>query len=467
MAQGDYGRAEGAQEEALHLARQVGARPEEAAALLAMGITQDEGHGRHTLGGRLLQEAYTLAGSLDPRFTARLALVPLARNARRRGQSGRARALVGRALDTAREGARRPAAGPGRGGPVRAGRPGPGRGGGGPGARPGPAGAGDTGGAGAPGAATPGLPGAGRGPAGPGATGGRRRGLPAGPPPGPGAGAGHLDGDALAGLARAALAQGAQDEALGHVAEIMERFALDHGADRPAGDAEPGHHLPGLLRDAPRRRRPGAGGRRHPRRPGTACSWSAPPSAPGGAAKLPGGRSRSAGPLAGLGGRPGRRPAVRPAAPAPRPGPPAGPSPPRRRCCWPADLPGARGRAHRSAARRRGSPVPGGRRRAEEDFPGPVVHRRAPARRGGPSAPGRRLGERRQGRPVGAQQDGVRDLPDQVGGDEPRPRPARSVRSWAAAGRRAGQGATRKATTRRVPGSITTWERCPTRPSVA
>ena len=40
-------------------------------------------------------------------------------------------------------------------------------------------------------------------------------------------GGGHLDGDALAGLARAALAQGALDEALGHVTVILERFALD------------------------------------------------------------------------------------------------------------------------------------------------------------------------------------------------------------------------------------------------
>ena len=102
VAQGDYGRAEGALEEALHLARQVGARPEEAAALLAMGTTQDEVYGQHALGGRLLQEAFILAGSLDDRFAARMALVPLARNAHRRGHASRARTLAGRALDTAR-----------------------------------------------------------------------------------------------------------------------------------------------------------------------------------------------------------------------------------------------------------------------------------------------------------------------------------------------------------------------------
>ena len=61
-------------------------------------------HGQHAVGGRLLREAFTLAGSLDGRFAARLALVPLARTSRRRGHSGQARALAGRALDTARQG---------------------------------------------------------------------------------------------------------------------------------------------------------------------------------------------------------------------------------------------------------------------------------------------------------------------------------------------------------------------------
>ncbi len=67
-----------------------------------MGTTQDEVYGQHALGGRLLQEAFILAGSLDDRFAARMALVPLARNARRRGHASRARTLAGRALDTAR-----------------------------------------------------------------------------------------------------------------------------------------------------------------------------------------------------------------------------------------------------------------------------------------------------------------------------------------------------------------------------
>jgi tetratricopeptide (TPR) repeat protein len=226
-AQGDYDRAEGAHEEALHLAQQVGARPEEAAALLAMGIIQDEGHGQHALGGRLLQEAYTLAGSLDDRFAARLALVPLARNARRRGQSSRARALAGRALDTAREGIGDPLP------PLE-------------GAALCELGAqaldaGEEGqaldlarraletleGLELPaqqrlaflvlGAALLAL---GQAAA---AGGAYRRALLLGRA----TGAWPADGDALAGLARAAMAQGAQEEALGHVAETMERFSLD------------------------------------------------------------------------------------------------------------------------------------------------------------------------------------------------------------------------------------------------
>ncbi len=316
VAQGDYDRAEGAHEEALHLAQQVGARPEEAAALLAMGIVQDEGHGQHALGGRLLQEAYTLAGSLDDRFAARTALVSLARNARRRGQSSRARALVGRALDTAREGIGDPLP-----------------------ALEGAAlcelgaqalDAGEEGqaldlarraletleGLDLPaqqrlaflvlGAALLAL---GQAAA---AGGAYRRALLLGRA----TGAWHVDGDALAGLARAAMAQGAQEEALGHVAEIMERFALDaarialRGSQSPAAICLACYEVLHAAGDRE------ASGRRRPRRRAPPAPGARRRPAPGRAARLSGGRSRSADPLAGLGGRPGRRPP-----PPPGPGP--------------------------------------------------------------------------------------------------------------------------------------------------
>ena len=93
-------------------------------------------------------------------------------------------------------------------------------------------------------------------------------------------GAWHVDGDALAGLARAAMAQGAQEEALGHVAEIMERFALDaarialRGTQSPAAICLACYEALHAAGDrAGQRPSP-------PSPPGTACSWSAPPPCP-------------------------------------------------------------------------------------------------------------------------------------------------------------------------------------------
>ena len=46
-ARGDFGRAEGAREEALRLAQEAGASPEKVKALVGLGTTPGRGHGRH------------------------------------------------------------------------------------------------------------------------------------------------------------------------------------------------------------------------------------------------------------------------------------------------------------------------------------------------------------------------------------------------------------------------------------
>ena len=297
--------------EALHLAQQVGARPEGARPLLAMGIIRTGGHGQHALGGACSRRP--TPGRLPGRpFRRPAGPGPPGPQRRRQVSPSRARALVGRALDTAREGAT-PPAGLGRGRPCVSWAPRPwtrGRR-----ARPWTAaGAGDAGGAGAPGAATPGLPGA-RRPCWPWGSGTPARGPTGGPPPGPATGAWHADGDALAGLARAAMAQGAPGGGPG--ARGRDHGALaGRGADRPAGDPEPGDAICLACHvGAPRPPATERLGRRAASPPGTACSWSAPPALP--PVERQGyleGVPVSPGPLAGLGGAPGRRPRFRPLA---------------------------------------------------------------------------------------------------------------------------------------------------------
>jgi DNA-binding SARP family transcriptional activator/predicted ATPase len=104
-AVGAFGEAEPAFRESLRLAREAGARPETVQALVGLGATLDEGHGRHPEGQRVLSEAQTLALTLGASFAARLTLIPLARNARFGGRPGEARALAEIALLAARNGA--------------------------------------------------------------------------------------------------------------------------------------------------------------------------------------------------------------------------------------------------------------------------------------------------------------------------------------------------------------------------
>ena len=103
-AGGAFGEAEPAFRESLRLAREAGARPETVQALVGLGTTLDEGHGRHPEGRRLLEEAQTLALPLGAGFAAGLTLIPLARNARFGGRPGEARALAEIALLAARNG---------------------------------------------------------------------------------------------------------------------------------------------------------------------------------------------------------------------------------------------------------------------------------------------------------------------------------------------------------------------------